>query len=130
MTTNDGTTIVADWSNVAGATTILGGIHRCHTDPVALVTITQDFDYLTPVAPASGTPSVTALDADFTIAGSCGDITIRPLTPDSLSVPCQRPSIRPCVAEHRTTPFTGFVDAHNRRVVDATGSAPDACTPI
>jgi len=128
VTTNDGTTIVADWSNVAGATKYSVEFIGVYTDPVALVTITQDFDYDT-VAPASGTPSVTALDADFTIAGSCGDITVCPLTPDSLSVHVKglNPPVR---GGSQNNPFTGFVDVITGGVVDADGSAPVGCAPI
>jgi len=128
VTTNDGTTIVADWSNVAGATKYSVEFVGVYTDPVALITVTQDFDYDT-VAPASGTPSVTALDADFTIAGSCGDITICPLSPDSLSVHVK--GLNPPVhGGSQNNPFTGFVDVVTGGVVDASGSAPTGCTPI
>ena len=128
VTTNDGTTIVADWSNVPDATKYSVEFVGVYTDPVAMVTVTQDFDY-DAVAPASGTPTVSALDADFTIAGSCGDVTTCPLSPDSLSVHVKglNPPVR---GGAQNNPFTGFVDVITGGVVDATGSAPDACTPI
>lgn len=127
-TTNDGTTIVADWSNVPDATKYSVEFVGSYTDPVALVTVTQDFDYDT-VAPASGIPTVSVPDADFTIAGSCGDITTCPLSPDTLSVHVKglNPPVR---GGSQNNPFTGFVDLITSGVVDANGSAPDACTPI
>ncbi len=130
VTTNDGTTIVADWSNVTDATKYSVEFVGVYTDPVAMVTVTQDFDY--------GTVSACLRHAvedrshsmpDFTIAGSCGDITACPLTPDSLSVHVKglNPPVR---GGAQNNPFTGFVDVITGGVVDATGSAPDACTPI
>ena len=128
VTTNDGTTIVADWSNVADATKYSVEFVGVYTDPVAQVTVTQDFDYDT-VAPASGIPTISVPDADFTIAGSCGDITTCPLTPDTLSVHVKglNPPVR---GGSQNNPFTGFVDLITSGVADANGSAPDACTPI
>jgi hypothetical protein len=127
-TTNDGTTIVADWSNVAGATNYAVEFVGVYTDPVALVTLTQDFDY-NAAPPASGTPTVSALDADFTIAGSCGDINTCPLSPDTLSVHVK--GLNPPVhGGSQNNPFTGFVDVITDGTVDATGSAPSGCTPI
>jgi hypothetical protein len=127
-TTNDGTTIVADWSNVPNATKYSVEFVGAYTDPVAMVTVTQDFNYDT-AAPASAIPTVSVPDADFTIAGSCGDITTCPLSPDTLSVHVKglNPPVR---GGSQNNPFTGFVDLITGGVVDNNGSAPDACTPI
>ncbi len=113
MTTNDGTTIVADWSNVPDATKYSVEFVGVYTDPVAMVTVTQDFDYDT-VAPALGHPDSQRARCglhDRRIVWRHHHLSAQPGLAER---PCQRPQSAGAwrIAKQ---PIHRFCRCHNRR---------------